>query len=46
VWTPGRVTAAFATANGDANNIPKYQTYLAGQQKKTLKSFFSVSLFA
>ena len=21
-WTPGRVAAAFATANGDPNNIP------------------------
>ena len=25
VLTPGRVAAAFATANGDPNKIPKYQ---------------------
>ena len=25
VWTPGRVAAAFATAYGDPNKVPKYQ---------------------
>ena len=25
VWTPGRVAAAFATANGDPNKIPNTQ---------------------
>jgi hypothetical protein len=25
--TPGRVAAAFATANGDPNKIPNYQNY-------------------
>ena len=33
VWTPGRVAAAFATANGDSNKIPNTifpRTFLSG----------------
>jgi hypothetical protein len=28
MWTPGRVAAAFATANGDPNKIPNTKNYI------------------